>query len=356
MAGAKDGIFKEKLTPYLREIMGRGSVLNDVISRQYIIDDREKEIGKLDRRRHYEADMPVVFDGVPVVGVERLYKRTAVLELSTVCAAHCRWCLRGQYPLKTLSSSQIEHAAKFFGSCGEVDELLITGGEPLCVPKLLAQAVDMIHKHALQVKIIRIGARLPMQDPEKIDAEVLEILDSISDRFRTEIGLHICHPEELQPEVENAINDLAEAVDVVYNQHPLLKGVNDKIETLVELYSRMRELGIEPHYLFHCIPMRGMHHHRTTVEKGLELTRELISGGFFSGRAKPQYFAMTDIGKVPFLEGTIQDRKDGQLLLASGYTEDRFKEHNPCWKRPESVVTMPNGKLAVWYPDGGKDD
>uniref|UniRef100_UPI00055BC9AC hypothetical protein n=1 Tax=Streptomyces aureocirculatus TaxID=67275 RepID=UPI00055BC9AC len=38
-------------------------------------------------------------------------------------------------------------------------------------------------------------------------------------------------------------------------------------------------IGIEAHYLFHCVPIRGMDHHRTSVEEGLELHCRLGASG-----------------------------------------------------------------------------
>ena len=84
-----------------------------------------------------------------MTGVERLYKRTVLLEPTTVCAAHCRWCLRGQYPVKTLTDDQIELATEYFGSdelVNDVDEVLITGGDPLMSIKKLRTSLEYLKK------------------------------------------------------------------------------------------------------------------------------------------------------------------------------------------------------------------
>ena len=66
-------------------------------------DGAAPQIRDNERRRHYESEVLIYFENRPIVGVERLYRRTILLEPTTVCAAHCRWCLRGQYPVKTMS-------------------------------------------------------------------------------------------------------------------------------------------------------------------------------------------------------------------------------------------------------------
>jgi lysine 2,3-aminomutase len=170
--------------------------------------------------------------------------------------------------------------------------------------------------------------------------------------LRIEIGTHVNHPIEFWPESVGAVKMLQDDGLRIYNQHPLLRGVNDALAVLTELYDLLRHHDIEAHYIFHCVPMRGMQHHRTTVDEGLQLVRRLVSSGGFSGRTKPQYFAMTDLGKVPFYEGTILERKDGRLLLQTGYSLEERRRWNPSWQLPDSAVLDADGLLNVWYLDG----
>src|SRR5262245_48809213 len=101
MAGAKSGDFIELVSPFLKEKLaeieasyGRNSAEWRAIASQYLKSPLENDIAAEERRRHYESEVTITFEGEPLVGVERLYRRTALLEPTTVCAAHCRWCLR----------------------------------------------------------------------------------------------------------------------------------------------------------------------------------------------------------------------------------------------------------------------
>jgi len=113
-------------------------------------------------------------------------------------------------------------------------------------------------------------------------------------------------------------------------------------------------LGIEAHYLFHAVPMRGTSHFRTSVDTGLNLARQITSCGIFSGRAKPMFAAMTDIGKIVFYEGTILERDKGsnRILLKSGYQLEERLKWNPSWRMPSSASVDKDGYLNVWYLDG----
>ena len=308
--------------------------------------------------RHYQSEVHVHYEGKALRGVERLYRRTILLEPTMVCAAHCRWCLRGQYPQFGLTENEITNFAKYTGSDEvkeDLKEVLVTGGDPLMVPKRLEYIFSQINKFAPNIEIIRIGTRVPVQDPAKINRELIDILKT-ADPIKLEIGTNINHPSELTAESKKAYTDIYKAAFKIYDQSVLLKGVNDNVEILNELYDGFRYLGIESHYLFHCIPMQGMEHHRTSVQKGLEIASQIINSGSVSGRAKPMYTLMTDLGKVTLVHGTILERNEkNELLIQSHYTIDDFKFRNPSWEVPKSCFEDKNGFLRVWYPDG-KDD
>ncbi|MBU4495577.1 MAG: radical SAM protein [Acidobacteria bacterium] len=355
VAGEQISKFLKKKLNDLKNEFGENSYEYTSLARQYLFDKRETEVDyKSERRRHYEADLTADSSGHVLTGVERLYRRCAVFELTTACKTRCRWCLRANYNPFTLKKDEIENAARYFGSEAnrdELKELLITGGDPLIVPDLLNDALECIQKYAPNIRIIRIGTRLPVQDPDMVFSDKLAHALRRRDGMRLEIGTQINSPVELFPESVAAYHKLQEYAERIYNQQVLLKGVNDALEPLVQLYEKMRDIGIEPHYMFHCVPLHGMEHHRTTVEEGLDLIKSLVTSGYISGRSKPMYTAMTDIGKITFYEGVFVDRKGDMFLLQSRYRyEDRMK-WNPDWKMPESAEVDENGYLRVWYKD-----
>ena len=363
MAGARDGEFRELISPFLKAKIaeaesewGAESPPVLALTRQYVRDPLENLTRAVERRRHYESELMLEFEGRPVVGIERLYRRTVLIEPSTVCAAHCRWCLRGQYPVQTMTRDEITHAARYIGSAAlrdDIREVLITGGDPLMSPPLLRHTLAQLRAHAPNVCIVRIGSRVPFQDPDRVDDAMLEMFLRFGE-FRFELGVNVNHAVEFWPESVAAIGRLQAIGFRVYNQHPLLKGVNDDLETLVEHYSLLREYDIEAHYLFHAIPMRGMSHHRTSLEKGLRLATALSSCGEFSGRAKPRYAVLSDIGKIVLYHGSIVERRPAErtLLLRSGFSyADRIR-WNPSWQKPESVIVADDGTMLTWYLDG----
>lgn len=354
--------WEEKISPFLQDKMEAlkkecGEESKDYLGivRQYKLDTREEEIDyKAERSRHYEADLLMDQDDIALHGVERLYKRVGLIELTTICLTHCRWCLRANYPKYTQKKEDIIKAGKFFGNDqnkNEIKEILITGGDPFVLPDLVNFTLDALAEHAPNIEIARVASRLPSQDPHRIDDKLVHVLRRRKN-LKIEMATQINHPAELWEETRRAYQRIKDSGISIYNQQILLRGVNDDFETLVRLYDGLRYLGIEAHYMFHCCPIKGMSHHRTSVEEGLELIKLLTSSGYISGRAKPMYTAMTDIGKVTLYEGVILDKKGDMILLQSRYLYEDRKKWNPSWNLPESAQVDKDGYLRIWYQDG----
>jgi lysine 2,3-aminomutase len=338
---------KEKYGPDSKDYIG--------LSRQYHRSKDEDFRENDEHNKHYEAAVDVCDDSHEIMsGLERLYARVLVIEPTLSCAANCRYCLRQNYDKYTLTEKQLVEIAKYCGSeenASTLEEVLITGGDPLLIPARLEFLLSALLEHAPNIKTIRIGTRLMTQDATRFDDKVFALFQD-KPELNFEVGTQINHPSEFFPETEAIFKRLKELGVRIYAQNVLLRGVNDDIDTLTRLYMKVRDNGLEPHYLFHCCPIIGMQHMRTTVRRGVQLARELCSGGRISGRAKPMYALMTDIGKVVMWEDSIADEKDGYLLMKSGYhLEDRLR-WNPSWKMPESAEVDENGYLRVWYKDG----
>ena len=333
---------------------GKNSEDYQALYLQYTLLEEERQESSEENIRHWEADIDIESQEH---GVERLYSKSVVIEPTLVCAAHCRYCLRANYNVFTLKEDELINIAKFCGSDNlknQVNEVLITGGDPLIVPKRLNYLVEMLVECARNIKIIRIATRLPHQDPFRIDNNVYEIFRKHKDKVNFELATQINHSVELFPETIDVFQKFRRMGVPIYSQNILLKNINDNIETLINLYNKMREIGIEAHYLFHCVPMRGMHHYRTTVAKGLRLIKELTNSGYISGRVKPMFALMTDIGKITLYEGSVLEKNEerNEILVQSSYKyEDRIK-NNPCWNLPKTAEVDENGYLRMWYLDG----
>lgn len=349
--------FQEKISQHILDLMEKFRELNGEESKefkalynQYVRTENEKT--HIDGRnlKHYEAGL--VNDDIPS-NVERLYRRQLVVELTMVCAAHCRYCLRSNYDKKQISRKEIDKIVKYCSTDSALKEILITGGDPMLVPQLLKYFINELSEKAKNIEIIRIGTRLPVQDPKRFDRELFSFFNSYADRFMFEVAVQINHVAEIDDETRIIFRELIKSRVRIYSQNVLLKGVNDNLEALIDLYDELRYLGIEAHYLFHAVPIKGTDHFRCSLKKSLELIVALTSSGMVSGRIKPMLSLMTDIGKVTLYEGVLQKKDDqGYYLVKTKYSlEDRIK-WNPGYLMPSSAFVDKDGYLTVKYLDG----
>lgn len=353
--------FPEKTTPFLRNKLallrdeyGEASKEYQGLALQYLISPLESASTDGHNSKHYEAGVQVVSSNEILPGLERFYCKTLVIEPTLVCVANCRYCLRSNYAKHTMTEKQLLEVAKYCGSeknDQRLNEVLITGGDPLLVPQRVEFLLNALIEYAPNIKIIRLATRLTGQDPARIDENVVALFKN-KPTLRFELATQINHAVEFFPEVEEAFKKISGLGVKIYAQNVLMRGVNDDLVSLVNLYNKMRENNIEAHYLFHCVPLKGIDHLRTTVDKGLALAKVLTCSGNISGRAKPMYAAMTDIGKITFYEGAILGRKEGKVLLQSEYRIEERLAWNPSWVIPDTAEVDAQGKLRVWYQDG----
>ena len=361
MAGLKDGIFSVKVTDYLyslienvKEEYGENSKEYKALYNQYIYSSKEDEVQVETNLKHYEAVLEDTEQNNLPNGIERLYKRQIVVNLTMVCAAHCRYCLRANYEVMQLTKQEINSIVNYCSEDANLKEILVTGGDPFMVSSLLQYFIEQIIANATNIKIIRIGTRVPVQDPDKIDSNLFSFFEKVSNKINIEVALQVNHVIELQSKTKNIIKDLQKSKVTIYSQNVLLKGVNDNIKTLITLYDTLRYLGIESHYLFHSIPMKGTNHLRTSVSKGLKLVQQLTASGEISGRTKPTYALMTYIGKVILYDGTIIKKdSEGYLHIKTYYRLKDRQKWNKYYALPKEQAYMgTDGYIVAKYLDG----
>jgi len=99
------------------------------------------------------------------------------------------------------------------------------------------------------------------------------------------------------------------------SQTVLLKGVNDNVETMKQLFHNLLKARVRPYYLYQCDPISGSTHFRTPVEKGLEIMQGLR--GHTTGYASPAYVidAPGGGGKIPLLPEYAVGRRGDYIVL-----------------------------------------
>lgn len=195
----------------------------------------------------------------PRPGILHKYKNRVLLTFSS-CAVHCRYCFRRYFPYEDNHPSLKNWDTQFdyIRENPHVIEVILSGGDPLMASdRYLSQVIKKLESIE-HVKYLRIHTRIPIVLPERIDENFLEILQNT--RFKTTLVLHCNHPQELCPQIANAVQALKNVKITVLNQSVLLKGINDNLKTLTELSFTLHDHGILPYYIHLLDRVQGSQH------------------------------------------------------------------------------------------------
>jgi L-lysine 2,3-aminomutase len=215
-------------------------------------------------------------------------------------------------PMRRNVIPAFERAFNYISSHTEVRDVLISGGDPLT---LTDEALDYILSRIRSighVEIIRIGTRVPVVLPQRITDKLISTLRKYHPLF---LSLHFSHPDEITGECARACNKLADGGFPLGSQTVLLKGINDNIPVMKELFHKLLKIRVRPYYLYQCDLIPGSGHFRTTVKKGLEIMKGLR--GFTSGYAVPTFVvdAPGGGGKIPLLPDYVVDHNEERIVL-----------------------------------------
>ena len=241
-------------------------------------------------------------------GLEHKYEFTALLLVNDVCGGFCRFCFRKRLFMddSTEVSRDVSEGLKYIREHPEINNVLLTGGEPLMLStKRLDQILTEL-RAIDHVKIIRIGSKMPVFNPYRIlnDPALLETFrrHSLEDR-RIYLMVHFNHPRELTEQAIHGIAAVHDAGVITANQTPLLRGVNDDPAVLAELFNKLSYIGVAPYYVFIGRPTQGNRHFLVPIEEALRIFEQ--SRMNCSGLAKRARLVMSHAtGKVHVLGRT----------------------------------------------------
>lgn len=281
-----------------------------------------------------EADDPLGEDAdSPVHGLVHRYPDRVLFLVTDFCSTNCRYCTRsrmvGRSSAKHGGISNWEKALSYIEANTGIRDVLISGGDPLTLGDdalewLLSRLCRISH-----LDIVRIGTKVPVVLPQRITSRLVKMLKRYHPLW---MNIHFMHPEEVTPETSTACTKLADAGIPLGSQTVLLKGINDDVDTMKNLYHKLLKIRVRPYYLYQCDPIAGSAHFRTPVEKGLEIIKGLR--GHTTGLAVPNFVidAPGGGGKIPLLPEYVMG-KYGDNILLKNYEDLIFKYPDTSLKR-----------------------
>jgi lysine 2,3-aminomutase len=234
----------------------------------------------------------------PATGIFHRYPDRCLLLALDRCAIYCRHCNRrrlvGQQE-SPITREDLGRALDYIRRTPAIRDVLISGGDPLTLSTSRLEEIIAALRAIPHVEIIRIGTRVPVVLPMRVDDELCAMLKRYHPLF---INTHFNHPKELTPQARAACEKLADAGIPLGNQTVLLRGVNSSVRVLRKLFTELLRCRVRPYYLFQGDVAAGTSHLRTSVETGIALMQELR--GHISGLAIPHLVIDTPggMGKV----------------------------------------------------------
>lgn len=254
-----------------------------------------------------------------------VYYGRVLWTVTRFCATYCRFCTRGrevgipayvkahtkaaiaQKPY--LDDTEIAKVISFLKKHKEINEVILSGGDPMTTPRpYLTKIVGALSKLQKEghLDIVRIGTRLPVHNPVSIQQWHYELLATLRNPY---LMVHINHPFELTDATLNVLYNFRKiALVTVCSQTVFLKGVNDSVETLHELFVMMAKNGIRPYYMYQNDPVYWAAHFTVPIKRAIHIWEKLRPR--LSGVAATVRFVIDvpfGYGKIPLPEGGAWD-------------------------------------------------
>jgi lysine 2,3-aminomutase len=302
----------------------------------------------------------------PVPGLVHRYPDRVLMLVTTQCASYCRYCTRSRIvgdPKEQFSRAEFEMQLDYLRRTPQVRDVLLSGGDPLTLaPKLLEELIGRL-REIEHIEIIRIGSRVPVFLPMRVDAELTAMLEKFHPLW---LNIHVNHPNEITSELAEACDKLSRAGIPGQPRCPRDQRLVHIQRQLVQDLVRMR---VRPYYLYQCDMVEGAGHFRTPVAKGIEIMEGLR--GHTSGYAVPTFVvdAPAGGGKIPLMPNYAISQGDARVVLRNfeglitTYQEPaEYKPHDAATcaycrsRRPEpgqaGVTSLLDGEQLFIKPEG----
>ncbi|MCB2215099.1 KamA family radical SAM protein [Desulfofustis glycolicus] len=295
--------YRMRLTPYYTSLIMPGSV-NDPIMLQSI------PTGEMIDNAGIEIP-PVAADHSPARLIDQFYPRVVTIKATNMCAMYCTHCLRIAHigrKDQIYSRDAYNEALDYIRSNTRIRDVLITGGDAFVLPnsmlKWLLEELDRID----HVKLKRLGTRVPVTVPMRVDEELLDIIEASNDRKPIRVVTQINTAQEITPVSRDTFRRISKRCFTVLNQAVLLKGINDSRVKMWKLCETIQEAYVRPYYIFNCSYRNPQFtHFRVPLEVGRDIVESMY--GNISGDAIPRYIA-TAGGKIPLHRSNVVTMND----------------------------------------------
>lgn len=219
---------------------------------------------------------------------EIMYYGRALWTITRFCASYCRFCTRGREVgymgagqlnkhaalagKAYLSDADLDKVEAYLDAHPEINEIILSGGDPLTTPEIyFTKIMDRLsaRQQAGKLDIVRVGSRFPIHNPIGLKDWHYKQLGRLKNPY---LMVHINHAAELTELALGVLDRFRrESGATVMSQTVLLKGVNDSVETLYNLFSKAAKEGIRPYYVYQNDDVCWAKHFTVPMKKAIKI-------------------------------------------------------------------------------------
>ncbi len=315
--------YRMRLTPYYAGLIMPGSledpVLLQAVPTGEMVDNAGIEIP------------PVAADHSPARLIDQFYPRVVTIKATNMCAMYCTHCLRIAHIGKKdriYKSQAYEEALDYIRRDSRIRDVLVTGGDSFMLPNEMIARILTELDSIDHVRVKRLGTRIPLTTPQRVNGELLDILDKSNEKKPLRVVTQINTAQEITPVSREAFKQISRRVSAVMNQAVLLKGINDTRVKMWKLCETIHEAYVRPYYIFNCSYRNPQFAHlRVPVEKGRDIVESMY--GNISGDAIPRYIA-TAGGKIPLHRSNVVGVEGNELILRKPWSDEEVRYPDPA--------------------------
>lgn len=340
------------ITPYYISLLDRENTgTYDSTVRAQVLPplDYVKKMRQHKQEAGCSMDFMLERDTSPIEGITRRYPNIVILKPVLTCPQICVYCQRNWQiedvysDQAALSEEKLEKAIEWIEKTPEINEVLITGGDPFLftdeqLDTLLARVAAIQH-----VIRIRIGTRTPVTLPQRVTDSLARTITRYHVPGKREIVLitHFEHMTEITPEAMTAVQKFRLFGIGVYNQLVYTFFNSRKFETAA-LRQQLRLIGVTPYYTFNTKGKEETDIYRVPIARLLQEQQEearLLPG---TARTDEIVFNVPKLGKN-YLRAS--QHRDVISILPNG---QRIYEFHPWEKKLALMDTYVYTDVSIY--------
>jgi len=236
---------------------------------------------ELRNSRQPSMDFMLEQDTSPIEGVTRRYPNIVILKPILTCPQICVYCqrnweIRNLHSTKALmAQDKLEKAIQWIENTPEINEVLITGGDPLLMSNAKIENLLFKLSRIKHIVRIRIGTRTPVTLPQRITDSLIRAIRYFHNPGRREIVIitHFEHPYEISPQAMTAVQKFRRCGIDVYNQLVYTFYNSRKFEAAA-LRQQLRLIGVTPYYTFNTKGKEETDEYRVPITRLIQEQQE----------------------------------------------------------------------------------